>query len=98
MFLELPVWPVCLPAKKNCADRVRPAQFKLCRAFLVQRGSGFTLNQRGIDRVDETLDVHVLPEVRVRYRDSGLRLGLAGIDGIAEAVGVCVSYQDSHRQ
>src|SRR5205807_2229943 len=67
-------------------------------ATLRQSRSGLALHQRGIDRIDEAIDVYVLPEVGICNRVAGLRFRLARVDRIAKPISVCVAEQDSHRQ
>jgi len=79
---------------KRPLPRKRPFE---SRVGLRQRCSGLGFHQGYIDRIDETIDVHVFPEVGAGNSVTGLRFGLADIHRVAEFVGVGVADEDGHR-
>src|SRR5947209_1882147 len=70
-------------------------QTAVCR--LRQGRSGLGLDQRSVNCVDKSIDVNVFPEVGIRNRVAGLRLSLAYVDRVSEAVSVCVSQKKVDR-
>src|SRR6266404_1603369 len=66
------------------------------RKWLRQRRSRLALHERSVDRVDKSVDVDILAEIRQTNSVPRLRFGLADVDSIAESIRVGVAGENSH--